>query len=77
MASVTVSAEDEAWIAAQVRAGRARDAASLISALMERERADAAKLATLRAMVEEGRQSGISSRTIDDIFAGAMAKAGA
>ncbi len=63
------------WIEAQVAAGRFPDAESFVAELVARDRADAARLEILRAAIDEGLNSGISERTLDEIFEEAMARA--
>ena len=60
------------WIEAQVAAGRFPDAESFVAELVARDRADAEKLEVLRAAIDEGRNSGISEKSLDEIFEEAM-----
>ncbi|MBA4804565.1 MAG: type II toxin-antitoxin system ParD family antitoxin [Brevundimonas sp.] len=77
MAEITVSLPEDlnAWVEAQVRAGRYRDAGEVVRDLLRREQVRAGKIAHLERLVDEARASGVSERSVDEIFAEARAEA--
>lgn len=77
MAEITVSLPDDlkAWVDTQVHAGRYRDAAEVLCALVRHEQERTGKFANLQRLVDEGRASGVSDRSVDEIFAEARAEA--
>jgi antitoxin ParD1/3/4 len=62
------------WIASQVASGAWPNADAYLNDLVERDRQDAEKLAFVRSAVAEGRASGLSERTLDDIVAEGRAR---
>lgn len=73
--TVTLPEDLSAWVEAQVRAGRHRDAGEVVRDLLRREQAKAGKIAHLDRLVDEARASGVSERSVDEIFAEARAEA--
>jgi antitoxin ParD1/3/4 len=71
MAQVNVSLPDElsAWAESRVMEGRYGDPAEYVRDLVRRDRADEEKRARLQAAIDEGRRSGVSERTIEDVIA--------
>lgn len=71
MAELNLDIEDSKarWIEERVQSGAYDSPAALIEALLERDRQEAAELELLRQAIEKGRASGISTRTLDEIFA--------
>ena len=62
------------WIAQRVASGAWPDAEAYLNDLVERDREDTEKLAFVRNAVAEGRASGASQRTLDDIVAEGRAR---
>ncbi len=71
MTRIDLSVPDDLGDWAQARATEAHlgGAGEYVAELLRREREDAEKLARLQAAIDEGRASGISDRTIEDIIA--------
>lgn len=74
MADITGSLPDTTkdWIEDQVRSGRFANAAEFVSELVIRERlreGEELSLDEMRQVVNASRESGISSRSMDEIFA--------
>ncbi|MCP3056366.1 type II toxin-antitoxin system ParD family antitoxin [Aurantimonas marianensis] len=73
MATMNVSLPDrmKAWVEAQAEAGRYSNASDYVRDLIRRDQDRAGKIAHMQALVTEGLESGISSRSMDEIEAGA------
>jgi len=56
------------WVDDQIATGRYKDADAYLATLVERDREDAERHAALKAATDEGLASGVSDRTIDEIF---------
>ncbi len=74
MATMTVSLPDpmKDWIEAQIRQGEYATASDYVRDLVRRDRARREQeltLEQLRLKLAASRESGVSSRTVDDIFA--------
>lgn len=74
MASITVSLPDSAkdWIEEQVRSGGYASAGDYVNELVMQERirqGEELSLEELRQLVTASRESGISPRSVDEIFA--------
>ena len=69
--TLTLAEPASTWIAARVDSGKWPTREAYVEALVEREREDAEKLVALHAALDEGMASGVSDRTIDEIFAAA------
>lgn len=81
MATMTISLPDpmKDWIEAQVRQGEYATASDYLRDLVRRDRARREQefsLEELRRKLVASRESGISDRTVDDIFAAAREIAG-
>ena len=76
MSTVTISLAEPAarWLDEQVSTGRYANADAYLAELVGRDRVEAEKHAALKAAIDEGLASGISSKTIDDIFEEAMSR---
>ena len=70
--SVSFSKTNEEWITAQVEAGEYASKSEVINAVIREKRQKMDAQATLMAQLEEGRRSGVSNKTIDDIFEEAL-----
>ncbi|EKV28214.1 ParD protein (antitoxin to ParE) [Caenispirillum salinarum AK4] len=78
MATMNVSLPDpmKDWVEAQARTGRYSNASDYVRDLIRRDQERAAALAELQALVTEGINSGISSRTTDDVWEGVRRRMG-
>ncbi len=73
--TLSVPTETKDWIDAQVEAGGYADASDFVNVLLReaRDQDDGEEdIEALRRIVEESRASGISNRTLDEIFAEAV-----
>lgn len=55
------------WVEEQARSGRYADEGAYVRELIRRDQERAAKIARMQALIDEGRASGISDRTVDEI----------
>lgn len=74
MADITISLSDtmKDWIESQVRSGRFAGIGEFVSDLLLRERirlGEELSVEDMRQLVTASRESGVSSRSVDDIFA--------
>lgn len=69
MATMNVSLPDKMkeWVEAQVATGRYANASDLIRDLIREDQERAAAIAELNVLIDEGINSGISDRTMEDI----------
>ncbi len=76
MATMNISLPDQmkAWVEAQSADGRYSNSSDYVRDLIRREQIKAEKIASMQRLVDEGRASGISNRTIDEIKADALAR---
>lgn len=76
MATMNISLPDQmkAWVEAQSADGRYSNSSDYVRDLIRREQIKAEKIANMQRLVDEGRASGISNRTIDEIKADALAR---
>ncbi len=73
--SITVTDQMKAWIDEQVASGRFADASAVIEDLVRRAMIREEKIANMQRLVDEARDSGLSSRTFDEIIADARKEA--
>ncbi len=57
------------WLTSQVAAGAAPSEEAYLARLIDADREHAEKLAALHAALDEGEASGVSDRTLDEIWA--------
>jgi antitoxin ParD1/3/4 len=78
MAQMNISLPDQMkeWIDAQVATGRYASVSDYMRALVRQHEIAEQKQARLNAMIEEGYTSGISNRTVDEIWESAKKRAG-
>ena len=65
--SITLSDPNDAWLLQQAKSGEFQNKSEVINSLIRDARKDADELAWVRAAITEGEQSGISTRSADDI----------
>lgn len=75
MATMNVSLPDEmkSWAEARTQGGRYGNVSDYVRDLIRRDQERETALAEFRALVEEGLGSGISTATMDEIWADALA----
>ena len=78
MAMINISVPDDMklWVEAKVERERYDDVSDVVRNLIERERLKDQKIAALQVLIDEGRASGISPRSVEEIFADARRRAG-
>ena len=71
MAQMNVSIPDQlkSWAESRVAEGRYSSTSDYIRDLVRRDQEREEKLRVLRAAIDEGRASGVSERTVEDIIA--------
>lgn len=76
MATMNISLPDpmKAWVEEQTRSGRYSNSSDVVRDLIRQEQIKAEKIAHWQRLVDEGRASGISPRTMEDIRADAKAR---
>lgn len=77
MATMNVSLPDpmKKWVEAQTDTGTYSNASDYVRDLIRRDQERASKIAAFQKLVDEGRASGISTRSVDDIWDDALATA--
>ena len=77
MATMNISLPDEMknWVEARTRDGRYGNSSDVVRDLIRREQVRQAKIENMNALVEEGLASGISTLTVEEIFAKARREA--
>lgn len=78
MATMNVSLPDQMkdWVEQQSESGRYANSSDYIRDLIRRDQIRAEKIARMQALVDEGIASGVSTRSLDEIFAEARRVAG-
>lgn len=76
MATLNLSLPDamKAWIEAQTGGGQYNNASEYVRDLIRRDQRDREALARLQAAIDQGRSSGLSDRTADEILLAAKAE---
>ena len=71
MATMNVSLPDKmkSWVERQAETGRYANASDYIRDLIRRDQENAAELVHLQALIDEGLDSGVSDKTMDEILA--------
>jgi antitoxin ParD1/3/4 len=71
MATMNISLPDQMkqWVEEQVATGRYANASDYVRDLVRRDQLRAEGIARLQAEVDKGRASGISGKSLDEIFA--------
>jgi antitoxin ParD1/3/4 len=76
MATMNVSLPDpmKEWVEAQARTGRYSNASDYVRDLIRRDQTRNDKIAAMQRFVDDGLNSGIGSRSKDELFAEALAR---
>jgi antitoxin ParD1/3/4 len=64
----------KAWVEDQAKSGRYANASDVVRDLIRQEQIKAEKIANMQRLIDEGRASGISDRTMADIRAEALSR---
>jgi antitoxin ParD1/3/4 len=77
MATMNVSLPDQmkAWVEAQAETGRYSNSSDYVRDLIRKDQEKAEKIAALQAKIDEGRASGISPRSLEEIHEAAREEA--
>ena len=75
--TITLSDAQDAWIKAQIARGDFTNDSEYIRDLVRRDQEGQAKLSDLRSAIAEGLESGVSERSLDQIWADGEGLAGA
>ncbi len=77
MATMNVSLPDpmKDWVEAQAKTGRYSNASDYVRDLIRRDQERTEKLTELQRLITEGIESGVSTRSIDDILKAAREQA--
>ncbi|HET6522856.1 MAG TPA: type II toxin-antitoxin system ParD family antitoxin [Geminicoccaceae bacterium] len=72
MATLNLSLPDamKAWIEAQTKGGQYNNASEYVRDLIRRDQKEREQLERLQAAIDEGRRSGVSDKSLDDIWHG-------
>ncbi len=72
--NISLPAQMKAWVEAQTADGRYSNTSDYVRDLIRREQIKAEKIAHWQRLVDEARASGVSTRTINQIKADALAR---
>ncbi|WP_420479577.1 type II toxin-antitoxin system ParD family antitoxin [Brevundimonas sp. FT23028] len=72
--NISLPAQMKKWVEDQTKDGRYANSSDVIRDLIRREQIKAEKIAHMQALIDEGRASGISTRTMEDIRTEALAR---
>ena len=67
--TITLTAKQDAWIKAQITAGEFTNDSEYIRDLVRRDQEQNAKFKALKAAVQDGLNSGVSDKTLGEIWA--------
>ena len=67
--TITLTEKQDAWIKAQIAAGEFTNDSEYIRDLVRRDQEQNAKYKALKAAVEDGLNSGVSEKTVGEIWA--------
>lgn len=73
--TITLSESQDAWIKSQIARGAFTNDSEYIRDLVKRDQSQQDRLATLRAAIAEGLDSGTSDQSLDDIWSAAEDRA--
>ena len=76
MATMNISLPDpmKLWVEAQAETGRYSNASDYVRDLIRRDQERADKIAAMQKLVDEAEESGVSTRTVEEIFDEAIAR---
>ena len=72
--TITLTDKQDAWVKERIACGDFTNDSEYIRALVRRDQETAGTLASLRNAIQEGLNSGISERTVEDIWSEAEAR---
>ncbi|PYE26637.1 antitoxin ParD1/3/4 [Rhizobium sp. PP-CC-3A-592] len=77
MATMNVSLPDpmKEWVEAQAKTGRHANASDYVRDLIRRDQTRTDKIAEMQRFVDNGIESGVGTRSKDDLFAAAVTRA--
>ena len=77
MATMNVSLPDpmKDWVEAQAKTGRYSNASDYVRDLIRRDQARTDKIAEMQRFVDDGIKSGVGTRSKDELYAAAIARA--
>jgi antitoxin ParD1/3/4 len=75
--NISLPAQMKAWVEAQTADGRYANSSDYVRDLIRKEQVKAEKIAHWQKLIDEGRASGISNRTMEDIRAEAIRRVAA
>ena len=77
MATMNVSLPDpmKDWVEAQAKTGRYSNVSDYVRDLIRRDQTRSDKVAAMQRFVDDGIRSGVGSRSKDELFASAVARA--
>lgn len=78
MATMNVSLPDamKAWVEEQAGTGRYSNASDYVRDLIRRDQERADKIASMRRLIDEAEESGVSTKSMSEILTAARLKAG-
>ena len=74
--TITVSPEMQQWVEEQVKSGRYPDTDAVFVDLIREDQEKAAAIAEMQTLIDEGLESGISDRTVEQIRDDVLAELG-
>jgi antitoxin ParD1/3/4 len=76
MATMNISLPDpmKAWVESRTESGLYANSSDYVRDLIRRDQVKAEKIANMQRLIDEGRASGVSDRTMADIKAEALAR---
>jgi antitoxin ParD1/3/4 len=76
MATLSLSLPDamKAWVEAQTRSGQYNNASEYVRDLIRRDQKEREALARLQAAIDQGRRSGVSDESADELLMAAKAE---
>ena len=71
MATMNISLPDpmKQWVEGQAETGRYSNASDYVRDLIRRDQERTTKIEAMQALIDEGRASGVSGRSVEEIFA--------
>ena len=72
--TITLTDQQDQWIKAQIAAGEYTNDSEYIRDLVRRDQEQNAKFRALKAAIQEGLDSGISNKTVSDVWEEAEAR---